>query len=353
MAPKLPPLPTTVPEFTRVVQDYFLRTDPKTGVLVTSEDQADALGLQYSQTFVFPNIQNNPRQTLALLSYFDRIDARIQGELVTSTAKEYGGIAAGVWFPLVQPFVDLGFFDDTGSTRENLVAAFNRWKKRKALYREIAETFRDKADGKWFAKTAEHTAYGVEVGGPLFLGWYPDAPQQTTLDAVTPMIIANMVGVAKASKESAWNELLRDLTLADLRDEVRPETWPAWLPWVAGGIGVAALGGVAYLATRRPRSSVATRDETASRRSGLPTVCGDVYGPLTTAERDAMASSTFGLPAERKYPMPDSSHAKNAKARAAQALSLWNRTNGVKGISPREYKRIADKADRIIDECAA
>jgi hypothetical protein len=33
-------------------------------------------------------------------------------------------------------------------------------------------------------------------------------------------------------------------------------------------------------------------------------------------KREALPQSEFGLPGERKYPMPDASHATNAKARA-------------------------------------
>jgi translation initiation factor IF-2 len=36
---------------------------------------------------------------------------------------------------------------------------------------------------------------------------------------------------------------------------------------------------------------------------------------LTEAKRDKEPKSDFGLPEERKYPMPDKSHARNAKAR--------------------------------------
>ena len=39
---------------------------------------------------------------------------------------------------------------------------------------------------------------------------------------------------------------------------------------------------------------------------------------LTEKKRDSMADSKFGLPEEHKYPMPDESHARNAKARASQ-----------------------------------
>jgi len=39
---------------------------------------------------------------------------------------------------------------------------------------------------------------------------------------------------------------------------------------------------------------------------------------LTTKGRNKLSSSQFGLPGQRKYPMPDKAHARNAKARASQ-----------------------------------
>ena len=39
---------------------------------------------------------------------------------------------------------------------------------------------------------------------------------------------------------------------------------------------------------------------------------------LSSKERGAMPKSEFGLPGSRKYPMPDRSHAANAKARASE-----------------------------------
>jgi hypothetical protein len=47
---------------------------------------------------------------------------------------------------------------------------------------------------------------------------------------------------------------------------------------------------------------------------------------LTTAERHGLRLSSFGLPKERKYPMPDRSHAANAKARATQQYNRGNLT---------------------------
>ena len=41
---------------------------------------------------------------------------------------------------------------------------------------------------------------------------------------------------------------------------------------------------------------------------------------LTTAKRKSLPASSFGLPGKRAYPMPDRSHAANAKARASQAV---------------------------------
>ena len=42
---------------------------------------------------------------------------------------------------------------------------------------------------------------------------------------------------------------------------------------------------------------------------------------LKAAARNRLAKSTFGLPGQRKYPMPDASHAANAKARATQMFN--------------------------------
>jgi len=42
---------------------------------------------------------------------------------------------------------------------------------------------------------------------------------------------------------------------------------------------------------------------------------------LTAAKRKALPKSDFGLPDKKAYPMPDKSHAANAKARASQAVN--------------------------------
>ncbi len=64
---------------------------------------------------------------------------------------------------------------------------------------------------------------------------------------------------------------------------------------------------------------------------------------LTEQKRDSLADSKFGLPDEHKYPMPDKSHAQNAKARASQQVKKGN-------LTAAEKKKIDRKADRVLDK---
>jgi hypothetical protein len=64
---------------------------------------------------------------------------------------------------------------------------------------------------------------------------------------------------------------------------------------------------------------------------------------LTEKKRDALPESKFGLPDEKKYPMPDKSHARNAKARAAQQVKKGT-------ITKSEKAKIDRKADRMLDK---
>jgi hypothetical protein len=63
---------------------------------------------------------------------------------------------------------------------------------------------------------------------------------------------------------------------------------------------------------------------------------------LDEKKREKLPDSTFGLPEERKYPMPDESHARNAKARASQQEEKGN-------LSTADKKKIDRKADTILD----
>lgn len=62
---------------------------------------------------------------------------------------------------------------------------------------------------------------------------------------------------------------------------------------------------------------------------------------LTTGARNNLTSSVFGLPSRRAYPMPDKSHAANAKARATQMVNRGK-------LSPGSEAKIDAKANRIL-----
>lgn len=64
---------------------------------------------------------------------------------------------------------------------------------------------------------------------------------------------------------------------------------------------------------------------------------------LTSSIRNSLPNSSFALPGPRKYPMPDASHAANAKARAMQMVNKGK-------LSPTSAAKIRAKANRILGE---
>ena len=62
---------------------------------------------------------------------------------------------------------------------------------------------------------------------------------------------------------------------------------------------------------------------------------------LTAAKRKKIPKKEFGLPGEKKYPMPDKSHARNAKARASEMEHKGK-------LSKSSEKKIDAKADSIL-----
>lgn len=64
---------------------------------------------------------------------------------------------------------------------------------------------------------------------------------------------------------------------------------------------------------------------------------------LPTKKRNSLKSSSFGLPGSRKYPMPDKSHAANAKARATQMVNKGK-------LSAGDAAKIRAKANRKLGE---
>jgi hypothetical protein len=61
---------------------------------------------------------------------------------------------------------------------------------------------------------------------------------------------------------------------------------------------------------------------------------------LTTADRKKLPKGKFAGP-DRSYPVPDKSHAANAKARASQAVNAGR-------MSSSEEKRIDAKANKVL-----
>ncbi len=62
---------------------------------------------------------------------------------------------------------------------------------------------------------------------------------------------------------------------------------------------------------------------------------------LKSEEREEMPKSKFALPEDRKYPIEDEAHARNAKARAAQQEKAGN-------LSATDRKKVDAKADKVI-----
>lgn len=65
---------------------------------------------------------------------------------------------------------------------------------------------------------------------------------------------------------------------------------------------------------------------------------------LKAETRNALPKSEFGLPGSRKYPMPDKSHAGNAKARATQMVAKGK-------LSAGAAAKIRAKANKILGSC--
>lgn len=64
---------------------------------------------------------------------------------------------------------------------------------------------------------------------------------------------------------------------------------------------------------------------------------------LSTKTRAKLPKSEFGLPGKKAYPMPDKSHAANAKARATQMVNKGK-------LSSSSAAKIRAKANRILGD---
>jgi hypothetical protein len=62
---------------------------------------------------------------------------------------------------------------------------------------------------------------------------------------------------------------------------------------------------------------------------------------LTTKARTKIPKKEFGLPGEKKYPMPDKAHARNAKSRASEMEHKGK-------LSASSKAKIDAKADKVL-----
>lgn len=62
---------------------------------------------------------------------------------------------------------------------------------------------------------------------------------------------------------------------------------------------------------------------------------------LKAKTRNALPDSAFALPAQRKYPVEDESHAANAKARATQQVKAGR-------LSPASAAKIRQRANVVL-----
>ncbi|MGG2046762.1 hypothetical protein [Burkholderia gladioli] len=65
---------------------------------------------------------------------------------------------------------------------------------------------------------------------------------------------------------------------------------------------------------------------------------------LDSEARDKLPASKFAGP-KRSYPIPDASHAANAKARATQAVNAGRMSSGEKAKIDAKANKVIDKGD--------
>ena len=67
---------------------------------------------------------------------------------------------------------------------------------------------------------------------------------------------------------------------------------------------------------------------------------------LTTRDREKIPAKKFAEPEKRAYPIEDKAHARNAKARASQAVKAGR-------MSKAEEREIDEKADAVLKQSFA
>lgn len=66
---------------------------------------------------------------------------------------------------------------------------------------------------------------------------------------------------------------------------------------------------------------------------------------MTSKQRDDLKTAVFGMPSERKYPMPDKPHAVNAKARATQMVKKGKLSSASKSKIDAKANKVLGKTD--------
>ena len=64
---------------------------------------------------------------------------------------------------------------------------------------------------------------------------------------------------------------------------------------------------------------------------------------LTTEDRKSLPRKDFALPDEKRFPVEDRAHARNAKARAAQSEKAGT-------LSKSDRAKVDAKADKVLDQ---
>ncbi len=67
---------------------------------------------------------------------------------------------------------------------------------------------------------------------------------------------------------------------------------------------------------------------------------------LTAKKRKQLAASQFALKSERKYPIENESHARNAKARASQQYNKGNLSKAKKNLIDRAADKVLHKGKK-------
>lgn len=73
---------------------------------------------------------------------------------------------------------------------------------------------------------------------------------------------------------------------------------------------------------------------------------------MKAATRNKLPASEFGLPGSRKYPMPDKSHAANAKARASQMEHKGKISASTKAKIDAKANKVLAGARHLEHECS-